>query len=128
MSRHLRHLQRAEWAAQDSTHPRWYLGAVITRGSSIISVAHNVPRNSPHLLQGGPGTSLHAEINALKKLTYQADRAEGCTMYIVRISRSGARRLARPCSRCYKAIVESGIKTIIYSLDEPGYGLEKVYV
>lgn len=127
MPRHDRYLNRAEVEALASPHPRWTLGCVIARGSSLVSVAYNVPRNSPHLLEGGPGTSLHAEIAAIKKLTYQADRAEGCALYVVRINKEGLRRLARPCHRCYKAIATAGIKTIVYSLDEPGYGLEKVY-
>lgn len=127
MSRHERYLLRAEAEAKLSSHPRWHLGAVVVRGSSIISTARNVPRNSPHLLEGGPGTSLHAEINALRKLTYQADRAEGCTIYVVRISRKGERKLARPCSRCYAAIRAAEIKTIVYSLDTPGYAIERVF-
>jgi deoxycytidylate deaminase len=128
MSRHERFLARAASVAEASPHPRWSLGCIVVRGSSVIACAPNVQRNSPNVLEGGPGTSWHAEVNALRKLTYQADRAEGAVLYVVRISRTGKRRLARPCQRCFKAITAAGIKTIVYSLDdEPSFGLEKVY-
>lgn len=127
MSRHERFLSRAAAVAQTSTHPRWNLGAVIVRGSAIISTAVNVSRNSPHLLEGGPGTSFHAEECVLRRLTYQADRAEGCMLYVARVNRQGMRRLARPCQRCYQTITQAGIRSVVYTLDTPGYGQEKVY-
>jgi deoxycytidylate deaminase len=127
MSRHERYLSRAAQEANASEHPKWYLGAVLVRGGSVVSVAHNVRRNSPHLLNGAPGTSLHAEKAVIQKVFYQADRAEGTTLYVVRVNKAGQRRLARPCHRCYRAIVEAGIKTVVYSLDDFGYGMERVY-
>jgi tRNA(Arg) A34 adenosine deaminase TadA len=127
MSRHERYLSRAAQEASASEHPRWLLGAVLVRGGSVVAVAHNVRRNSPHLTQGAPGTSLHAEQAVINKVFYQADRAEGTTLYVVRVSKTGQRRLARPCHRCYTAVVEAGIKTVVYSLDEPGFGIERIY-
>jgi tRNA(Arg) A34 adenosine deaminase TadA len=126
MNRHQRLLNRAIAAATISPHPRWPLGAVLARGNSVIATASNVQKNSPHILDGGPGTSVHAEIHALRKLTHQADRAQGCTLYIARVNRQGAQRLARPCNHCYKAISEAGIKTIVYTLDDESFGVEKV--
>lgn len=79
------------------------------------------------MTQGAPGTSLHAEQAVINKVFYQADRAEGTTLYVVRVSKTGQRRLARPCHRCYTAIVQAGIKTVVYSLDEPGFGIERIY-
>lgn len=109
-----------------SPHPRWCLGAVLVRGGSVVAAAHNVRRNSPHLTEGAPGTSLHAEKAVIQKVFYQADRAEGTTLYVARVSKTGRFRLARPCHMCYSEIVQAGIKTIVYTLDE-GYGMERVY-
>jgi deoxycytidylate deaminase len=128
VSKHDRFLRRAEAVAIDSSHPRWKLGVVVVRGSRIVASANNIQKNAPHILEGGPGTSVHAEINALRKLTYQADRAEGCTLYVVRVSRQGSRRLARPCLRCYKSIASAGIRSIVYSLDTEEFGWERIGV
>jgi tRNA(Arg) A34 adenosine deaminase TadA len=127
MSRHERYLSRAHQEASASEHPRWYLGAVLVRGGSIVAMAHNVRRNSPYVTQGAPGTSLHAEQAVIRKVFYQADRAEGTTLYVVRVNNLGQRRLARPCHRCYKAIVASDIKTVVYSIDDAAFGMERVY-
>jgi tRNA(Arg) A34 adenosine deaminase TadA len=127
MSRHDRYLKRAMAAAETSEHPRWRLGAVLVRGSSIISVATNVPRNDPNLTSGGPGTTWHAEISALRKLTYQADRAEGATLYVARVGRSGNIRLARPCVNCWKAVQLASVRSIFYTTDIDGqYGFERL--
>lgn len=126
MSRHESFLKQATAVALSSNHPRWRLGALVVRGASRISAGANVPRNDPDMMQGGPGTTTHAEVNALRRLTYQADRAEGCTLYVARVGRSGHPRLARPCARCYETLVTAGIRTIIYTTND-GYGIERVH-
>ena len=110
--------------AEDSPHPKWHMGAVITRGSRIIATGYNVRKNNPALTDGAPGTSVHAEEAALKRLVYQADRAEGCTLYVARISKTGEPRLARPCLGCWHRLIGAGIRNICYTLNGSGYGVE----
>lgn len=125
MSRVDRFLDRALIVAMASEHPRWQLGAVLTRGSSIITAASNTVRNSPHLTQG-IGSSFHAEDRCLNKVFYSADRAQNCTIFVARINKHGSQRLARPCLSCYKKLVEAGISKIVYTLDDYGHGIEKI--
>lgn len=120
-------MRLATAVAEESPHSRWRLGCVVARGSSVIAKAFNVPKNDPRILEGGPGTTVHAEAHALRKLTYQADRAEGAVLYVVRVSKFGKRRLARPCLSCYKAIHLAGVKSIVYSMDVDGdFGIERL--
>lgn len=117
-------LRRAMTVAADSPHPKWFMGAIVVRGSRVVSTAYNVRKNSPALMDGAPGTSEHAEAAAIRKLTYQADRAEGATLYVARVSKTGAPRLARPCSACWHKILAAGVRNICYTLSDGGYAIE----
>lgn len=126
MSRNEDMLRRALAVAESSTHPKWKLGCIVARGSRVVAAAANIQKNDPFILAGGPGTSVHAEANALKRLVYQADKAEGTTLYVARVSRKGETRLARPCLGCYYRIVGAGVKSICYTLNGQGYGSELI--
>jgi deoxycytidylate deaminase len=108
-----------------SEHPKWQLGAVLIRGSSILTAASNTVRNSPHLTQG-IGSSFHAEERCLNKVFYSADRAQNCTIFVARVNKHGVQRLARPCLSCYTKLVDAGVSKMIYTLDDYGYGVEKI--
>jgi deoxycytidylate deaminase len=125
MDRHVKFVNFAAGVASTSNHPRWQVGAIIVRSGNIISAAPNSPRNAPWLMLGLPGASWHAEDTALRKLTRQADRAEGAVLYVARINRSSDLRLARPCPVCYSRIIAAGVRTIVYSTNGPGYGIER---
>ena len=58
--------------------------------------------------------SVHAEVDALNK----ASNAEGATLYVARVSSDGSPRNSRPCSRCYNKLIVSGIKKIVYTVEE----------
>lgn len=126
MCRDERLIQRAAALAATSVHPKWKLAALVIRGGSIVSASVNVKRNPPRLTQGGPGTTWHAEEAALRSMRYQADRAEGCTIYVARVNKRNQMRLGRPCMKCFALIVSSGIKTIVYSVDDCSFATEKV--
>lgn len=125
MSRVDRFLDRALVVAMASEHPRWQLGAVLIRGGSIVSVACNTVRNSPYLTQG-IGASFHAEDRCLRKVFYSADRAENSTIFVARINGQGKRRLARPCNSCYDKLINAGVTRIVYTLNDYGYGMERI--
>lgn len=58
-------MQRAIEAASDSDHHKWMLGAVITQGSKVISVASNKVRNPPTISY--LHATRHAEMAALSR-------------------------------------------------------------
>lgn len=50
--------------------------------------------------------STHSELNAI--LNYRGGSLEGCKLYVTLF----------PCNECAKAIIQSGIKTIVYGCDK----------
>lgn len=125
MSRIERLIDRAVKVAATSKHEKWKVGSILLRGSSVIAFSPNVVRNEPWITQG-VGSSFHSEERCLRKVFYSADRAEGTTIVVARISKKGIQRLARPCHSCYKMLVLAGVRNIVYTLDDHGYGLEMV--
>jgi len=53
---------------------------------------------------------LHAEISALIRC-----RGEGHTLYVGRWRKDGAIGLARPCPICFGAIIDAGIRQVVYT-------------
>ena len=64
---------------------------------------------------------LHAEIAALVKA-----RKEPYGILVVRITKSGLIRMARPCNICIMAIREAGIKNVYYSGNDGLIHLDKL--
>ena len=90
-------------------------GAIITMGGRIMAVGVNSERNNPRIgYEIDPvDLSTHAEIAALRALNGQA---KGAKVYIARWRhRSNEIGLSRPCENCYNALVDAGVKEIIYT-------------
>ena len=103
------------FAAQSKS--RMKHGSVIVRGGSVIATGVNKDRNHPAIVSEEhikTDCSVHAEIDAIKK----AKDTSGATIYVARVNRRGQARDSRPCSRCYAAIKDSGIKKIVYTTSE----------
>ena len=64
---------------------------------------------------------LHAEIAALVKA-----RKESYGILVIRITKSGLIRMARPCNICILAIKEAGIKNVYYSGNDGLIHLDKL--
>lgn len=98
----------AELMAQRSHHPTFKVGAIVTSddNTQILSVGYNGNEaggeNEPESCEPGMSGLLHAEINCLLKLDYNNPKAK--TMFLT----------LSPCPLCAKAIVNSGIKQVIY--------------
>jgi deoxycytidylate deaminase len=94
-----------------SNHKYHKLGAVIVRGSRIVSVGTNNlkthPR-SPH-----PHFSLHCEMAAI--LLAKQDLSD-CEIYIYRETKNGIPALSKPCIYCAPFIFNAGIKTVHYTI------------
>jgi len=85
------------------------LAAIVVRGGVPISYGSNKKSN------GHRGWSIHAEVNALKKLKRQKRGAEGADIYVYRFLANGDYGIAKPCPDCMSEIISSGIKRIYYS-------------
>ncbi len=98
----------AELMSQRSHHPTFKVGAIITTADNtqILSVGYNGNEaggdNEPESAEPGMSGLLHAEINCLLKLDYNNPKDK--IMWLT----------LSPCQQCAKAIVNSGIKKIIY--------------
>lgn len=93
---------------------RFRVGAVIFKGSRIISSGHNGVRSSSiHPAYKEYPNSLHAEQAALLNLDWSS--LSRVSILIVRINPSGELRLAQPCPMCSKLLDYIGIKRIYYS-------------
>ena len=98
----------AETIAQRSHHSTFKVGALIVTSDNtqVLSLGYNGNAagmsNVPQSEEPGCSGLLHAEINALLKLDYNNPKDK--IMYLT----------LSPCEYCAKAIVNSGIKKVIY--------------
>lgn len=89
-------------------------GCVIVKNGRVLAVGANRFRNDPNNLSkehANGNCSVHAEIDALRRLR----SAKGCRVFVVRVNATGRLLLSRPCSRCYTALDEAGVKEVVYS-------------
>jgi dCMP deaminase len=98
----------AETIALRSHHPEYKVGAVIVSydNTQVLSLGYNGNAagmsNEPDSIKPGESGLLHAEINALLKLDYNNPKDK--VLYLTLM----------PCEYCAKAIVNSGIKKVVY--------------
>ncbi|MPQ43895.1 deoxycytidylate deaminase [Clostridium tarantellae] len=107
----------AEVLAERSTCDRAHVGCVIVNDEHrIVSTGYNgsVGSNMPHcddightMRDGHCIATVHAEINCLTYAAKEGISVKSCTAYVTHF----------PCLNCTKALVQSGIKKIIYKHD-----------
>lgn len=109
-------MQIAHVVSQRATCGRAKVGAVITTESGrIISTGYNgpLPEHSHCDRQcdiSKPCTrSVHAEANAIYNAARHGISLQGSELYCTH----------RPCLKCFEAIVQSGIKTVLYQNPHP---------
>ena len=99
----------AKTSSLRSTCPKQAVGAVIVKDNQIISTGYNgAPSNLSHCIDYGCHEdednhcimSAHAELNAI----IRASETKGTTLYCTHT----------PCLECCKAIINAGIKEVIY--------------
>lgn len=112
-------LRLAKRQATQSQFKRARVGAVICKGDRILSSGYNQIRYTKYLQRPFP-ESVHAEQAAIVKLLKEQRFHDliGATLYVCRIGRDGAIRLARPCPACNAAIKAVGIKRVIYTIND----------
>jgi len=116
MSREARLIQLTAKIAELSAH-RFQIGAIVARGSRIISMGVN--KYKTHPLQknhhtNDSGGSIHAELDALLKV-HPAKR-KGSQIYVVRLLADGSFGNAEPCKFCKDLLITAGIYCVVHSV------------
>jgi len=97
-----------ETIALRSHHPNFKVGALIVTSDNtqVLALGYNGNAagmsNVPQSVDPGQSGLIHAEINALLKLDYNNPKDK--VMYLT----------LSPCEYCAKAIINSGIKKVVY--------------
>lgn len=86
--------------AEQSSHNKYRMGAVIVSGGRVLSSASNFGR------LGHKNYCGHAEARAIRK----AGNCVGATIIICRIGMG----ISKPCSRCMRIIQNAKIDNIVY--------------
>jgi hypothetical protein len=53
-------------------------------------------------------------------------QAKGGTIFVARVSQTGASRMARPCANCYETLLLAGVKKVVYTTNDGGFKIEKI--
>ena len=121
----MRGFRLAQMVAKNSTM-RARVGAVITRGSKVLSTACNVPKTTPLLGKHAshhPWSS-HAEMRAIAQAGI--GDVQGAIAWIYRETSDGSPAMARPCEEfCMEMLRMAGIRRICYTTNEPPYFAEE---
>jgi len=106
--------------AKQSFQFRARMGSIITdKKGKIISQGFNVRKTHPfqqfyaNKTHNREKVFLHAEMSALVKC-----REHPHTIYVGRLRKDGSIGNAKPCPICLMAIIESGVKRIVYTNDD----------
>ena len=117
----LKYLKLAEVMAEYSDYKRIHIGSCIVKKHSVISTGCNKDKTHPIQLKYNKSLSfkkkrdnIHAEIDALIKAQFDTENA---TMYVARRGRDNLYHMSKPCPACMEVIKESGIKRIVYTID-----------
>ncbi len=107
--KHISYLKMASEWSTNSCCNRKKVGALIVKDNMIISDGYNgTPSGFLNDCEDSEGNShwyvLHAEANAITKLSRSTQNGEGSTLYLT----------LSPCRDCCKLIIQTGIKTVIY--------------
>ena len=102
-----------EWAKL-SYCKRKQVGALIVKERTIISDGYNgTPSGFENCCEDENNQTkwyvLHAEANAILKISRSTQSCEGATLYLT----------LSPCKECSKLIFQSGIKRVVYIQDYP---------
>ena len=106
----IRYLRMARIWAENSYCNRRKVGALIVKGNMIISDGYNgTPSGFDNICEDADGRTfpyvLHAEANAITKVSRSNNSSEGATLYVT----------AAPCIECAKLIIQAGIKRVVFS-------------
>ena len=93
-------------------------GAVVVKSGRVVGAGHNKFKNHPDVIPEELikiHCSRHAEEVAIREA---GDNARGAILYVARVNNSGLDRNSKPCEECSKLIEKSGIKKVIYTVEQ----------
>lgn len=107
-----KYLRMAKIWAENSYCKRRKVGALIVKDKMIISDGYNgTPSGFENECEDETGETkqyvLHAEANAITKVSKSSNNSQGATMYCT----------SSPCIECAKLIIQSGISRVVYCED-----------
>ena len=105
-----------------SYYPKWPMAAVLVKGGSIQSIGFSRKKNDPTYLDRFDYCSVHCEIEALRKVRFQA---KNHVLFVARACKGGGVGLAKPCANCQEVIDGSGVKRVTYTITGNEYGVWK---
>lgn len=101
----------ADLASVRSPCERLKVGCVLVKNNRLISMGYNGflggCEHKSIVRNGHEQATIHAEINAIADAAKRGASVDGAVAYITHY----------PCLNCYKALISSGIKKIVYKLD-----------
>lgn len=102
----------AEKQAKKSTFKQHRVGAVLVKGSRVLSTGYNKYGYTKELKY----PTIHAEemaIVKLLKLGFQ-DKLVNSNLYVTRFTPAGNLGIAKPCSRCMELIRSVGVSHVYF--------------
>lgn len=113
--------------AGQSDHSTHHIGAVLTKGGSVINTSCNKIqwnafaarfihlKQKPHQSKSPEHASIHAEIGSV--LGIPRSQTNGADIYVVRVRKNGQYAMAKPCGMCQGLLSSVGIKRVFYTTD-----------
>lgn len=119
-------------AAIDNHKMQEKLAAAIVKNGKIISIGTNSKKSHPlqaRFKKNEHAIFLHAEIDAIKKSLSQikVEDLNKCDIYITRVKKlkpldtDYVWGVSKPCMGCLRAILQFGIRRIVYTTDANNY-------
>ncbi len=114
-------IEMARLTATRATCPRRRVGAVLVRDNRVLATGYNgAVRGAPHCDEVGCilvrhdnrescVRAVHAELNVLLQCAWNGVSSKGATLYCTDF----------PCVTCAKALVQAGIRRVVYLVDYP---------
>lgn len=112
------------------TNSRIRISAMLVIKNEIISIGSAMMKSHPFQKKYGrteDSIFLHAEVNCIHKALRKINNFDNATLYICRLkyymidnnidNKVLGYGMSCPCSGCFRAIVEFGIKRVVYTID-----------
>ena len=106
-----------------SNVPRMKVACIIARNTKILGWGLNSVKSHPK--SKFYSKKLHAEHAAI--ISTSTKNHSNLTAYVARyVVGTGERGLARPCHSCARHLLNSGVKKVVYTIDNYTYGVLKL--
>lgn len=131
MSQHSKYFSIALKAIREAgfdPNLRAYLGVVIVKGGTVISVAVNTNNYDCYAQKYAHHADLcttHAEMAAINLVKRRIDLT-GTKMWIARLTKTGHLGMSKPCPTCQEVIARHGIKRVTYTVNDDTHAVWRV--